>query len=257
MRKYYMKPIDWIAILGALAWTPHLVGMVRDWITKSKIRIITQRRVELGFTTYGPILNLRLAFSVENKNIVISDLKIRLTHESGEERFFEWQGITQNMGKMTLPDASAMPFEKEQSVLAIKLNQNDIEERFVKFQEPIYLAKQLGFAEKASKRMTYLKSEKKYDPELFLREQEMTDLYSFNKHAFTWKPGKYIASIEIQSPEKFEIVDNIREFNLSVLEIEKIEKNKHLLELDYKKMIVGGEDEIIWQWCNPVLTKIK
>tara|TARA_R110002095_G_scaffold103626_4_gene90832 strand:- start:47 stop:349 length:303 start_codon:yes stop_codon:yes gene_type:complete len=93
-----MKLIDWIAILGALAWTPHLVGIVKNWLTKSKVRIITQREVEIGFTTYGPIFNLRLAFSVENKDIVISDLKICVTHESGEERIFEWEGITQHMG---------------------------------------------------------------------------------------------------------------------------------------------------------------
>lgn len=128
------------------------------------------------------------------------------------------------MGKMTLPDASPMPFEKEQSVLAIKLNQKEIEERFVKFQEPTFLTKQQNYAAKASKKMTYLKAEEKYDAESFLREPEMTELYSFNKHAFTWKPGKYIVYIEVQSPEKFNLVDNIREFNLSILEIEKIEK---------------------------------
>ena len=115
-----MKAIDWIAILGALAWAPHLIALIRDWITKSKVRVITQREVEIGFTTYGPIFNLRLAFSVENKDLVISDLRVRLTHESGEERLFEWQGMTQHMGRMTLPDASAMPIEKEQTVLAIK-----------------------------------------------------------------------------------------------------------------------------------------
>ena len=137
-----MTFIDWLAVLGALAWAPHLIGLVRDWLVKSKVRIITQRQVEIGFTTYGPIFNLRMAFSVENKDIVISELKIRLTHESGEERIFEWQGITQYLGKMTLPDAVAMPFEKEQSVLAIKLNQKDIEERFIRFQESLFLINQ-------------------------------------------------------------------------------------------------------------------
>ena len=250
-----MNLIDWLAILGALAWTPHLLNLLRDWLTKSKVRVITQREVELGFTTYGPIFNIRLAFSVENKDIVISDLKIRLTHESGEERVFEWQGITQHMGKMTLPDSSAMPFEKEQSVLAIKLNQKDIEERFVKFQDPAYLATQREYASKAAKKMAYLKAEEKYKPEAFLRESEMTDLYSFNKHAFSWKSGKYTASIEMQSPEQFDLVDNVRVFDLTPLDIEKMEKNKDLLELDYKRIIAGGEEKITWQWCNPALTK--
>ena len=90
-----MKLIDWIAVLGALAWTPHLIGMFKQWIIKSKIRVITHRNAEIGFTTFGPIFNIRLAFAVEHRDIVVSDLKIRLKHESGEEKVFEWQGITQ------------------------------------------------------------------------------------------------------------------------------------------------------------------
>src|SRR4030067_2916056 len=118
-----MKLIDWIAILGALAWTPHLIDGFKYWFLNSKIRIITQKSVEIGFTTFGSIFNLRLAFAVENKDIVISDIKVRLKHESGDERVLEWQGITQHLGKMKTPNAGDMPYEKEHSVLAIKLNQ--------------------------------------------------------------------------------------------------------------------------------------
>jgi hypothetical protein len=250
-----MKFIDRLAILGALAWVPHLVGMVKDWLAKSKVRVITQRQVEIGFTTFGSIFNLRLAFSVENKDIVISEIKIRLIHESGEERIFEWQGITQHMGKMTLPGAQSMPFEKEQSVLAIKLNQKDIEERFVRFQEPAFLNKQLEFASKAAKKLSYLKAEDRYDAESFLREPEMIDLYNFNKHAFSWKSGNYKVAIEMQSPEEFDLVDNIRVFNLSPLDIEKLEKNKDFLEQDYKRIVLNEEEKVVWQWCNPTLAR--
>ena len=159
------------------------------------------------------------------------------------------------MGKMTLPDASAMPFEKEQSVLAIKLNIQDIEERFVKFQDPSFLTTQLGYAKEAAKKMSYLKSENQYEPETFLREPGMTELYNFNKHSFSWKGGNYKISIEMQSPEKFDLVDNIREFNLTPLDIEKMEKNKELLELDYKRIAIGGDEKVDWQWCRPVLVK--
>lgn len=250
-----MTFIDWLAVLGALAWAPHLISMARDWFAKSKVRVITQRQVEIGFTTYGPIFNLRMAFAVENKDIVISELKIKLTHESGEERVFEWQGITQYLGKMTLPDAVAMPFEKEQSVLAIKLNQKDIEERFVRFQDPSFLFNQNEYLTKAVKKLSYLKAENKYDAESFLREPEMKDMYGFNKQAFSWKQGKYKVAVEMQSPEKFDLVDNIKKFNLSPLDIENLEKNKDFLEQDYRRIIMGEVDKVVWQWCNPVLVK--
>jgi len=253
-----MEPIDWIAILGALAWTPHLFGIIKAWLTKSKIRVITEKNASIGFTTGGPIFNIGIAFSVEHRDIVISDLKIRLDHESGEKKIFEWQGITQKMGKMTTPDAGDMPFEKEQSVLAIKLNQKDIEERFIKCQEVSFMTDKLEYESKAIKKIAYLKSEGKYDAENFLREQEMTELYSFNKQAFPWKQGKYSVSIEIQSPEDFEIVDNHREFLLSHLDVEELSKNQDLIEQDYRRLLVGlkeGEEEILWQWRNPSLVK--
>ncbi|MCD1212891.1 hypothetical protein B4946_16295 [Vibrio cholerae] len=251
--------IDGIAVLGALAWTPHLVSIVKNHYTKPKVRIITSRTAEVGFTSLGPILNLHLAFSVERKDIVVSDLKIRLKHCSGEERVFAWQGIKQNVGKMTTADAGSVPFEKEQSVLAIKLNQAHIEERFIRFQDIGFLSTKRDYENKAIKRVTYLKSESKYDPESFLRDQEMKELYNFNKHAFPWKEGQYTVTIEVQSPEKFVLNDNVLVFSLSAIDIEELAKNKDVLEADYKRQVMGhveGQD-IVWQWRNPALDKVQ
>ena len=85
---------------------------------------------------------------------------------------------------------------------------------------------------------------------IFLREQEMTDLYSFFKHEFSWKQGRYIVAIEMKSPENFKVVDNIREFDLTAEDIERLERNKDQLESDYKRIFVGAPDpeEASWQW---------
>ncbi len=86
----------------------------------------------------------------------------------------------------------------------------------------------------------------------------MTDLYNFNKHAFPWKQRRYRVTIEMHSPEKFEVIDNVREFDFTPIDIERLEKNKEQLEIDYKRLVVGldeDEDDAIWQWCNPVLIK--
>ena len=41
--------IDGIAVSGALAWTPHLVSIVKNHYTKPKVRIITSRTAEVGY----------------------------------------------------------------------------------------------------------------------------------------------------------------------------------------------------------------
>ena len=254
-----MEIIDIVAILGALAWTPHLISIIKKWLTTSKIRVITQKHIEIGFTTFGPIVNIRLAFAVENKDSVVTDLKMKIIHESGEKKEFECQGITQQIGKMTMPDSGVMQQEKEHSVLAIKLNQSDIEERFMRFQEVTYIKIKKEYEDKALKRIAYLRSENKYDVTTFLREPEMTELYSFNKQAFLWKQGKYSIIIEMQSPTAFKIFDNKAEFNLTSQDVERLEKNKDYLEQDYKLMLAAKDDDDIdfnWQWRYPGLTKI-
>lgn len=253
-----MTFLDWVAVFGALAWLPPIYGVVKSHFTKSNIRIITQKSASIGFTTNGPIFNLGIAFSVKNKDIVISDLKIRVKHESGEEKIFEWQGITQQVGKLTTPDSSVMPFEKEQSVLAIKLNQKDIEERFIRCQEVSFISTKSEYEAKAVRKISYLQSEEKYNPSEFLREQEMKEIYSFIKHSFPWKQGVYIATIEIKSPEKFTIIENSRKFILSHLDIELLSKNKEFIEREYKRVMLGEleqEETFSWNWCNPILTK--
>jgi hypothetical protein len=68
-----MELIDFIAILGALAWTPPIFKLVKKRLTKPEVTIITGNNGEIGFTSLGNIFNLRLAFAVKNHDIVISD----------------------------------------------------------------------------------------------------------------------------------------------------------------------------------------
>lgn len=250
-----MKLIDWVAILGALAWTPHLYYILKKALTKSEIRIITGKFGEIGFTTLGPIFNMRLAFSVKNHDIVISNIKVRISHENGEEKLFEWQGIRQNISTMTTPDGSILPNEKEHSVLAIKLKQYDIEERFIQFQEAAFINGKNDKELAANRRMGYLKHKGDYEDINFLDSQEMVDLYNYIKHSFSWKSGNYVATIEIDSPEKYSLIDNQYEFFLSSIDIEELEKNKGQVELSYQKLKPDKSNMVKWNWRNPPLKK--
>lgn len=254
-----MKLIDWIAILGALAWAPYLFTLVRNWLTNSEIRVITPSSVSLGFTTLGSIFNIHLAFSVKNKDIVISSLKIKLKHETGGEKDFEWQGIQQHVMKLKAPDGSVLPYDKDQSVLAIKLNQKDIDERFIQFQERPFINEKIEREITGLKDSAYLKSQGKYDPKEFMKSQEMLDLINFIKQSFYWKVGIYEVTIEVESPEPFTIVDNTYKFSLTPFDVEELEKNKELIEHDYKNMVVPQDNEefksVEWKWKNPSLLK--
>lgn len=253
-----MKIIDWVAILGALAWSPHLISLIRSYLVKPEVRIITQKNAEIGFTTYGPIFNLRIAFSVKNHDLVISNFRVKVTHESGEEKTYEWQGVKQQVMKMHTREGS-IPYERENSVLAIKLNQKDVEERFIQCQEISFIAGKRDLEDKAIKRLSYDREQDGYNPIEFLKCQESKDVYNYIKHAFSWKSGKYKVVFELNSPEAFKLVDNEYEFTLMPIDIEELEKNKNHIEQDYINSFVPEGDEhyspVIWNWRNPSIYK--
>lgn len=251
-----MGPTDWIATLGALAWTPHVYSAIKGAMTKPSVRIITSRVAEVGFTTFGTILNVRMAFSVEHKDLVISGLRIKLRHDDGDERIFEWQGIRQQVLQMTTPDGSVMPYEKPQSVLAIKLNQKDVEERHIQCQEIAFISAKSDYEEIAMKKLSYLKQQERYDAADFLGCQEMVDLYNFIKRSFSWKAGQYFVSIELESTVPFSLIDSRYQFNLTPIDIEELEKNKQSIELGYKNAFVPETPQPAWNWRNPSLRKL-
>lgn len=256
-----MDVLDWVAVLGALAWLPHLFSLIRNWLTKPKIRVIAPQNVSVGFTTYGPIFNLHLAFSVRHKSIVVSLLKIKLLHESGEEKIFEWRGIQQELMKARVADGSVLPYQKENSILAMKLNEKDIEERFIQFQDPSFQTSRFKKEEALSKNIAYLREQGKYDPEEFIGNEDMDELYKYIEQEFSWKAGKYTVTIELTSPDKFVLVDNVHEFILTPLDVTELEKNKGGIRLDYKNMLVPQNPDDIenanWNWSNPNLHKIE
>jgi hypothetical protein len=253
-----LKFIDWIAILGALAWTPHLFILAKSYFTKPEVRIITQKIAEIGFTTYGPIFNMRIAFSVRNRDVVISNFRIKVTHESGEEKTYEWQGLRQQVMKMHTNDGP-IPYEKENSVLAIKLSQREVEERIIQCQEISFVEGKRVVEDKALKRLSFDREQDGFDPLRFLKCQETIDVYNYIKHAFTWKSGKYKVFFELESPEKFDIVDNEYEFTLMPIDIEALEKNKNSIEQDYINAFVKNDSDdykvVNWNWRNPYIYK--
>ncbi|MGH8373126.1 MAG: hypothetical protein ACRETO_10385 [Gammaproteobacteria bacterium] len=255
-----MKFIDWVAIIGALAWLPPILGYFRAWLTKPKVRILTNPAPELGFSTYGPILNMRIAFIVERKDIVISGLKMKVRHESGSEQEFVWQGIVQALGRLNNQQIGNMPFERESSVLAIKAKTSDVEERFVRFQDADFLDGKQDLDNKVASKIMYLKRQKnEVDLKALLKSDEMTDLYNFVKRSFSWKEGSYHIEFNIESPQEYDLIGNSYSFLLNQIDIEELEKNHELIELDYRYRVIPrseGEPELAWAWRNPKLTSI-
>ncbi|WED27189.1 hypothetical protein L3V77_02840 [Vibrio sp. DW001] len=255
-----MKALDWVAILGALAWTPHLFSFLKSYFTKPEVRVITAKAPEIGFSTLGTIFNMRVAFAVKHHDIVISNFNVRLVHESGEEKLFEWQNLKQPVMSAHTSDGS-IPYERETTVLAIKLNQKEIDERFIQCREPSFLDNKIAKEDVFVKKFAFEKDKEGFDIMNLLQGQEAKDVYGYIKQAFSWKTGKYKVIVELGSQEAIDLIDNEYEFSLTPIDIDEMEKNKQCIEQEYINLLVPKEHEarkdVVWNWRHPLLIKSK
>jgi len=248
------------AIIGALAWLPHIIKMIRAYFSKAEIRIILPKTAEIGFSIFGCIFNTKIAFSTKNKDIVVSEIGIKLKHESGFEKALSWQGITQRLAEFIKDNTTTYPMEKKQSVLAIKLNQKDIEERFIRFQDNSFLENKDSLQIKLIKKISYLQKSEKMSE--LTSSDEFLDLISFVNHSFIWKAGKYTLEFIIESPEKFILKDYKYSFELTPIDIDTLDKNKKCIEdvvEEVGKVIENPEykvEDIPYNWVYPSIKKL-
>ncbi|MCV6638770.1 hypothetical protein [Candidatus Albibeggiatoa sp. nov. NOAA] len=273
-----MTIFDWVALIGAGAWSPHLIGIVKDFFSKPTITIF-MGNTEIGFAPhFGAMINLHMAFSVENKDITISGVNIKLMHEDREIKILKWHRISQSiMQTSNTMTGDLVPFVKEYAVLAMKLNTMGVEEKLIKFQDTQYFQRREKLESKAWKQLEYLREVEQFEFEQFLDSQEMLKLYSFVEQASSWKQGKYTAVVEIDSLEDFNINNNQYTFELSLQDIKKMEQNMALVKDFYKQRVAAKElDEnpkirsnnelkekynklqqrLNWNWLNPVFVPL-
>jgi hypothetical protein len=245
------------AIAGAFAWAPFIWSFIKESFTKPEISIIVGNAPEIGYTAYGSIINLPVAFAVKNKDIVISGARILIKHESGDNKVLSWQGVVQHLGRANSSEGTT-PYEKEYGVLAIKLNQKDIEERFIRFQEEGFLNKKNEYEAKVLKKLNYKQQTGSADYSSIISSEEMVELCSFIKQSFSWKAGEYSLKFELDSSEKFKLINTEYKFILASSDIQELEKNRGFIETVYKNILIPQNDNekpniILWSWRYPRL----
>ena len=177
-----------------------------------------------------------------------------LKHQDGDEKVFVWQEIVQTIGTHTYP-AVSVPFQKQSDVLAIKAKESEVEDRFITFQDELFVDRWQDLGEKAMEKRMHLRRQGKTDEE-FLMSVEMSELRTFNERSFSWKEGKYVLHFELDSPQKFRLSGNSYRFSLSSVDIEELQRNKELIDETYRQSVIPkGEDdqEIVWNYRFPEL----
>ena len=133
-----MKPEEIAAYIGAAAWLPQIATWLYHKFILPSIRIVPNQYAQVGFTSLGSIFNVQMAFSVENKDIIVDGIDIRIRHEDGESRTLRWAGLAETFSEITDAAGNKQVVSREQAPIAIKIGTISLLEKFVRFQEPRY-----------------------------------------------------------------------------------------------------------------------
>lgn len=251
-----MTPEELAAYIGAAAWLPQIAAWIYRAIVKPKLRVIPSQLAEVGFTSYGPIFNVRMAFLVENRDLIIDGLGLTVRHEDGDSHVFAWAGLGETFSEITDSAGNRQIVSKDQAPIAIKVTVQTLLEKFVRFQEPRFHE-----ADGATTRalVTHFNFLKQKAPSTFVAEvlasKEYFNVVEARQKWFAWKPGKYTLTLQPTSPQKFGLVNPSFAFELTRADVEHLRRNLPVVETEIRNVIKSNLEEfkaeaLHWQWAN-------
>jgi hypothetical protein len=231
-----------LAILGALAWLPQLIIFISKWLTKPKLTIITDKDLEIGYTTFGPIFNFQIAFLAEKKRVLIRKVEIEMTHENNETHNFTWDWFEEILYEVNIPQSGLIPTRKNQKAIAINVDPDSLVEKKIGFQQ---------------NRLVQLTTEEFLniynagdDVNQIRTRNTFNNLRDYYKNGFNWKIGKYSATIKATLSND-QIFTTKVDFQLTSLNIKTIEPNIEIAQkLVDKEYGADIEVEQNWLWVN-------
>ncbi len=238
-----------LAILGALAWLPQLISFIKEYFTKPVIKIIPDSQLEIGFTTYGPIINTTLAMLAEKRKALIDKIEIELTHENNDTQKFRWKWFEETLHIVDLPEQS-LPTRKNQTAIAINIPKDELIEKKIGFQQKSFQSDQKSLVQntieeainlsKAGKEITELRASKNYN-----------DLKGLYQNGFNWKVGTYTIKYKVYENSIKRPFEKVVSFKMTSLDINGLKTNIDKCSSEIDRNYIDSEIEYqIWNWAN-------
>jgi|SRR5690606_8376176 len=240
-----------LAVLGALAWLPQVIILIKNQLVKPTLKIIPGYQLEIGYTIFGPIINSNFAIVAENKKALIDQIEIELTHENNDTQKFKWKWIEETLHVVDLPDFSgSMPTRKNQNAIAINIMKDELIEKKIGFQQNTFQSNQkklvqsiienIANLEKAAKPLEDLKASKNYN-----------DLKNLYQNAFNWKVGQYSILIKVFENSTKKPFTKSVSFKMTSLDVNNLKVNIEKCDSEIERSYVNAGIELpIWNWAN-------
>ncbi len=251
-----MTPTEIVAYIGAAAWFPQIATWIYRRVVQPIVTILPDNYAEVGFTSYGPIFNMRMAFSADNKDLIIDGFELLLTHSDGDTYILRWAGLKETFSEITDALGNRQVIERDQTPIALKIGTESLIEKFVRFQETRYHETDRPVISNLIAHFNFLKKSnpENYVPESIL-SKEFYSVLETRKKSFWWKPGHYQITLRLSSPKKFKLAHSQFDFKLTSVDIDRLKENLTNIEIDLKNIIQSNlpdskSEDINWNWAN-------
>lgn len=240
-----------LAVLGALAWLPQLFIMIKNQLIKPVLKIIPENQLEIGYSTFGPIINTSLAIVAENKKALIDKIEIELTHENNDTQKFTWKWFEETLHVVDLPDhGGSLPTRKNQTAIAINIMKDQLVEKKIGFQQNTFQTDQKILVQntvedtinlgKAGKPTEDIQASKNYN--------DLKDLF---QNGFNWKVGKYTIKYSIYENSIKEPFVHEISFKMTSLDVTNLKSNIEKCLSEMERSYINPEIEFpTWSWAN-------
>lgn len=251
-----MKPEEIAAYIGAAAWLPQIATWVYNALIKPTVTVVPDKYAEVGFTSYGPIFNLRMMLSTEKKGLIIDGFELILLHSDGDTHTLRWSGLLETFSEITDNAGNRQVVSRDQTPIALKIGTESLTEKFVRFQEPRFHESDRPVTLDLVAHFNFLKqsSSEEYVAKT-LSSKELFTVLENRKNSFWWKPGRYQIETKLSSTSKFKVANPKFYFDLSTADIERLKQNIHTIDSELKNIIQSNildfkASPINWNWAN-------
>jgi hypothetical protein len=246
------------AYIGAAAWLPQIATWIYRYFVQPVVTIIPDKYAEVGFTTYGPIFNVRMALSADHKDSIIDGFELLLRHSDGDARTLRWAGLGETFSEIS--DAAGrrqQVISRDQTPIALKIGTESLIEKFVRFQEPRYHETDRPVLSSLIAHFNYLK--RNNEPAAYvaqtLSSKELLTVLEAREKSFWWKPGRYEVILKLSSPKQFTLTHSRFHFNLTSLDVDRLKQNIATIESELRDVISSNLPDfkaqpVNWNWAN-------
>ncbi|WP_140862460.1 hypothetical protein [Myxococcus xanthus] len=253
-----MTNTDIIAVIGAAAWIPQIFALIYQFLTRPLVHILPDKKASVGFTGFGPIFNLRMAFAVDRKDAVLDGVFVEMTHEDGSKLRLDWFGTIETFSHIVGPEGIRQTVERESPPIAMKLSTFGLHDKFVRFQSRSYHDGKKPLENAFFSHLNFLKTKGGDCLGAAMESREAAELSNYYRRSFCWKAGRYDLKFGVSSPGRVGVRVRKSSFVLSQADVDGLVLNVGFVTKDFE--IYAGhlakeprEGQVPWEWREVAL----